>query len=57
VNLFCKAAKILSKSDPHQLSKPAASLLKALEAACEKDKSMANLKGKISEIKTIVRTA
>jgi hypothetical protein len=55
VNLFTKAAKILVKSD-QAASAPVqgARLINALEEACEKDKGMSNLKGKIKEIKNIV---
>ena len=57
VNLFTKAAKSLLKSNPALLPENGAKLVKALEAACAKDASMSNLKGKISEIKQIVKRA
>lgn len=52
VNLFTKSAKILAKTS-HNLviAENGAKLIKVLEGVCEKDKAMANLKGKIKEIK------
>jgi len=57
VNLFTKAAKSLLRSNPALLPEQGAKLVKALERACEKDSSMSNLKGKISEIQQIVKRA
>lgn len=56
VNLFTKAAKVLHKSSHAQAVVPeqGAKLVTALETLTENDKAMANLKGKIKEIKAIV---
>jgi ABC-type polysaccharide/polyol phosphate transport system ATPase subunit len=55
VNLFVKGAKILSKSKHvGVVGENGAKLIKVLEGVCEKDKAMANLKGKIKEIKHII---
>lgn len=50
--MFTKSAKILAKTS-HNLviAENGAKLIKVLEGVCEKDKAMANLKGKIKEIK------
>ena len=54
INLFSKAAKILVKGNhAGKVSTEGAKLINALETACESDKAMANLKGKIKEIKHI----
>lgn len=58
VGLFPKCAKIILTDESGQLeSEPkemvrvqGAKMIKELEAACEKDKSMSNLKGKVKEI-------
>lgn len=62
VNLFTKAAKVLVHSSKgaevvNKLNKCGMQLVKAIEDACEKDKSMSNLKGKQKEIKTIITHA
>jgi len=36
------------------LTKCGAQIIKAIEAECEKDKAMSNLKGKVKEIKNII---
>ena len=53
VNLFIKAARILK--EPAVVSENGAKLVKVLESACETDKAMANLKGKVKEIKSLVQ--
>jgi len=52
--LFTKSAKILAKT-PHNslISENCAKIIKVLEDVCEKDKAMANMKGKIKEIKLL----
>lgn len=65
VGLFPKCAKVMlsdkdysHSEDPKELvTTHGAKLIKELEAACEKDKSMSNLKGKVKEIQALVRTA
>ena len=61
VGLFAKAAKTLSSNeialdiDPKRLiTDCGVKIVKELETATEKDKTMANLKGKIKEIKRII---
>ena len=56
VNLFLKAAKILCKNDAYKgkIGQEGAKLIKALQEACETDKAMSNLKGKIKEIKVVM---
>jgi hypothetical protein len=56
VNLFIKTARMLSKSsgDVATISECGAKLIKALTEVTDDDKSMANLKGKIKEIKSIM---
>lgn len=56
VNLFVKAAKILVKGkDKESVVMEGARLIKSLEAAIEKDKTMSNLKGKVKEIQAICK--
>lgn len=53
LNIFTKLAKILKQNDTKSVSKidkQGATIIKAIEEECEKDKSMSNLKGKIKEI-------
>jgi hypothetical protein len=57
VNLFTKSAKALAKHNAAIVPENAAKLLAALEQVCEKDKSMSNLKGKIKEIKFLIKSA
>lgn len=38
----------------NKLDKEGALLINALNSACEKDKAMSNLKGKIKEIKVVI---
>ena len=61
INLFTKSAKILLKSkesnDVTLISEQGARLVNALQAACEKDKTMSNLKGKAKEISRLVKNA
>ena len=52
VNIFTKAAKAIG-SGP-LIAEQGAKLLKELEKVCAEDKSMANLKGKVKEIKTLI---
>lgn len=52
VNLYIKAAR--SIKEPALSAESGAKLIKTLEEACESDKAMANLKGKIKEIKSLV---
>lgn len=63
VGLYAKAAKALLSKDvdaefteePRKLiSEAGVKLIKELETATEKDKTMSNLKGKIKEIKKII---
>lgn len=59
VNLFTKATKILVHSSKgaevvNKVNKCGMLIIKAIEEACEKDKTMSNLKGKQKEIKTII---
>ena len=59
LNIFTKLAKtlVLSKSENKQTSTIAKNgnlIIKEIEAQCEKDKSMSNLKGKVKEIKKIM---
>ena len=59
VGLYPKAAKMLIAADgdienPREMiDTQSAKLIKEIEAACEKDKAMSNLKGKIKEIKNL----
>ena len=56
VNLFVKAAKILVKGkEKESVVMEGARLIKSLEAAIEKDKTMSNLKGKVKEIQAICK--
>lgn len=56
VNLFTKAARIMSKGDAKESAViEGARLIKALEVAIEKDKAMSNLKGKVKEIQAICK--
>jgi hypothetical protein len=63
VNLFVKAARIIIKStdasskDKEKVRTQGALIVRSIEKACEKDKSMSNLKGKIKEIKAIIENA
>ena len=63
VNLFVKAARIIIKStdasskEKEKVRTQGALIVRAIEKACEKDKSMSNLKGKIKEIKAIIENA
>ena len=61
VNLYTKAAKILahkgSASSVSTLREQGLLIIKAIEAECQRDKAMSNLKGKIKEIKAIVEHA
>jgi hypothetical protein len=63
VNLFVNAARTIVKSgdssskDKDKVRIQGALIVKAIEKACEKDKSMSNLKGKLKEIKAIIEHA
>lgn len=61
VNLYIKAAKILSQKDKegsiHIIREQGALIIKAIEAECQRDKAMSNLKGKVKEIKAIIEMA
>ncbi len=63
VNLFVNAARTIVKStdstskDKERVRQQGALIAKAIEKACEKDKSMSNLKGKLKEIKVIIEHA
>lgn len=60
MNLFVKAARILAPKGGKSvevLRTQGAQLLKAIEAECERDKAMSNLKGKTKEIKAIIESA
>ena len=60
VNLYIKAARILVHKMPESVETVRAQgvlIVKALEAECEKDKSMSNLKGKVKEIQAIIKGA
>lgn len=57
LNIFTKLAKILKQNDTKSVSKidiQGATIIKAIEEECEKDKSMSNLKGKVKEIQRII---
>jgi hypothetical protein len=59
LNIFTKLAKtlVLSKSESKHSSSIALNgklIIKEIEAQCEKDKSMSNLKGKVKEITKIM---
>ena len=62
VGLFAKAAKVLLASEAGPvdvdtrkvLAQAGVQLIKAIETATEADKTLANLKGKINEIKKIL---
>jgi hypothetical protein len=61
VGLFTKAARTLTHSTSgtdsvNALTQSGASIMKAIQNECEKDKAMSNLKGKIKEIQKIVNT-
>ena len=53
LNIFTKLAKSLG-DEKTRLVKSGAKLIKVIEEECEKDKALANLKGKVKEIKTII---
>jgi len=60
LGVFTRLIKTLSMSkskDKYQtkIEQNASVLVKAIEAACEKDKSMSNLKGKVKEIQKIMK--
>lgn len=60
VNLYIKAARILvhkQAESVEEVRKQGVLVVKALEAECEKDKTMSNLKGKIKEIQAIIKGA
>lgn len=60
VNLYIKAARILIHKNPQAvetLRQQGLLIVKALEAECEKDKAMSNLKGKVKEIHAIIKAA
>ena len=63
VNLFVNAARTIVKStdsnnkEIEKVRLQGALIVKAIEKACEKDKSMSNLKGKLKEIKAIIEHA
>ena len=59
LNIFTKLAKtlVLSKSESKHSNSIALNgklIIKEIEAQCEKDKSMSNLKGKVKEITKIM---
>jgi ATP-dependent Lon protease len=56
LNIFTKLAKtlVLSKQETSRIAKNGNAIIKEIEAQCEKDKSMSNLKGKIKEIQKIM---
>lgn len=59
-NLFVKAARTLlnprgqGDCDKELIRKEGSLIIRAIEKECEKDKQMANLKGKIKEIKVLI---
>ncbi len=52
LNLFTKLAKTVKSPE---LAEGGRLLVKAIEAECEKDKSMSNLKGKVKEITHLIQ--
>ena len=60
INLYLNAARIIVKSEPEHTDAvriQGAKVVKVIEAECEKDKAMSNLKGKAKEIKKIISSA
>ena len=55
--LFLRASKLVLKEKPACVSEHAASVVKALEPLCEQSKVMSNLKGKLREVKQLVKSA
>lgn len=54
MNLFLRSAKMLHKGlNASVVGQNGAKLIKVLEHLCGSDKAMANLKGKIKEIKSL----
>lgn len=55
--LFLRASKIMLKENPASVPEQAAAVVKALEPLCEQSKVMSNLKGKLREVKELVKSA
>ena len=59
LNVYTKLGKALIASEGNKkaavFTKGGAQMIQAIEAECEKDKSMSNLKGKIKEIKQLMQ--
>jgi hypothetical protein len=58
LNIYTKLGKSICQSETkiksNEYEKYGLQIIKAIEAECEKDKAMSNLKGKIKEIKAII---
>ena len=57
VNLFVKAARILEAKGNagDTLREQATLLIKVIEKECQRDKALSNLKGKVKEIRAILK--